>query len=208
MRIFELQGWDDLRMPAAKNADYIPVADKLISAIEKYGFKKLASGSKGIVFEHPGKPFVYKIFTEDMGYYHFLQFCLKHKGNPHLPSLKSKIIDLAAIANRTDDEINVVHKHPLMVKIERLDEISGNEFYSNKEMVMFINKLFFKQKPDNIDQTEFEDTIFKWMKENSKLAHTLIDLHTAFANSDHKINLSHMSFMKRGDTLVLSDPLE
>lgn len=207
MRLYELHGWDELRLPAAKNTEYVPAAEKLLSAIEKYGFKRLASGSKGIVFEHPGKPVVYKIFTEDMAYYNFLKFCLEQSDNPHLPKIKSKIIDLADIANRRDDNIDAEHMHPLMVKIERLTEISGNEFYSNRELNYFINKLFYKKLPDGMDQGKFEEINFKWLKENQKLAHTLIDLHTKFASSEYEFDFSHKSFMKRGDTLVIADPL-
>lgn len=69
----------------------------LIKVLGTYGFALVGAGVNGAVFQHPGYPFVLKVYRTDHGYDEWLYFCRTHPQNPHVPKVKGNTMRLNAI---------------------------------------------------------------------------------------------------------------
>lgn len=79
MRLDELVG--------VKQHQHLSLKDLIIAFQKESGYKKLGDGAFAYAFKHPTKPEVLKLWVADSAYEHFIEYCLAHKNEKHLPKL-------------------------------------------------------------------------------------------------------------------------
>lgn len=59
--------------------------------LEQKGWQRAGQGSYGLVFSHPNKNYVLKLYDDDAGYNTFLDFLETQQGNPNVVMMKRRI---------------------------------------------------------------------------------------------------------------------
>lgn len=162
-----------------KNNDW-GLPENLIEWLKGKGFKMIGEGHYSYVFSSESEDFVVKVNNGermDKGYLEFVEFCRQNKGNPHLP------------------KIGTVKKYDnwYIVFIEKLEEFEELGGYSKIKLVVDI-----KDEADNW-KTSITGDIAKQVKDCGKLLKQIKYL----GDDDFHVD----NLMKRGDTLVITDPL-
>jgi hypothetical protein len=163
----------------------------VIDYLKERGLTFLGKGVYAAVFDHPsfGGRYVLKVFC-DPNYEQFLNFCIKNRGNDHLPKVIGKVMPLG--------------QNGRMVRIEKLRPFSDDD-YSSWDMGILTefawNMMTKKPAPedwkklahwaDRNDLRDFCGTVFDLIRVKPKGAR--MDLHAG-------------NFMWRDRTLVISDP--
>ena len=148
--------------------------------LEQNGFKFIDKGSFGAVFERPGYPWVFKIFTRDPAYLHFVKYAMAHQGNPHLPRIKG-------IIKINDDTY--------AVRMERLSPIP----LGSEPAMSLIRKIV------NIDSYgDLSDADAAWI---DKTFPGISAFFKSFPLGDFEYDLHLQNFMQRGNTMVIVDPI-
>jgi hypothetical protein len=198
MRIRELTGYKsnilyqkakEIFSPSQKDVKLDIQFDQWTEIMSQNGFTHLGSGSFGSVYEKDGYPWVFKIFKADPAYLKFFKFARRNQNNPNLPKIKGGLIQ--------------INNETFAVRIEKLREITRNEFLKVDEIVnTFIDIIADERTPDELEPDEY--TMFKqhynlyeivyalWNSDTFK--HTILDIHGG-------------NIMMRGNTPVLSDPV-
>lgn len=61
--------------------------------LQAAGYQRIGKGDFGAVYEKPGRNYVLKVFTVvDRGYRNFISLALAHQDNPHFPRFSGKLI--------------------------------------------------------------------------------------------------------------------
>lgn len=183
-RIDELQGVK--AHTSQKFTNKLEVYRYLISK----GFSILGTGQYGAVFDHPSfrGRYVLKVFA-DTFYEAYLNWVVKQGGgNPHLPGIVGKVMKLTPDAS--------------MVRIERLQELPREQY----------NRLYARRiadilnYPNKFPQSEMDKLVPHADREGLRdLYKTLIDISYA-RPSGAMLDLNPGNFMKRGGTIVITDP--
>jgi hypothetical protein len=148
--------------------------------LEQNGFKFIDKGSFGAVFERPGYPWVFKIFTRDPAYLHFVKYAMAHQGNPHLPRIKG-------IIKINDDTY--------AVRMERLSPIP----LGTEPAMSLIRKIV------GIDSYgDLSDADAAWI---DKTFPGISAFFKSFPLRDFEYDLRLQNFMQRGNTMVIVDPI-
>jgi len=198
MRISELTGYK--QHPAFKAAQELGsdpgLNDKsygrkekknLSTQLETLGWTLIGSGQFSLVYANPKFNYVLKIFTQDSpGGIEWLEYVVANQNNPFLPRIYGKMWRISFTA--------------YAIRMERL-----TPFKSKKDPV------FSKYIDPNIQSRSWEE-IFDEENEEFLKEHWP-DLDAAFEtilklsqyNGDDDLNLSNI--MKRGDSLVITDPV-
>jgi hypothetical protein len=71
----------------ARDLEGEPVPEPIL---QRHGYTVIGSGMQGAVAEKPGAPWVLKVFTARSPYRHFVEYAIKHQGNPHVPRFYSE----------------------------------------------------------------------------------------------------------------------
>lgn len=71
-----------------------PIWHRIDYEMAKKNFKKLGNGFYGSVYHNPKHSYVIKVFSKDNGFLTWMQFVKQNQQNPHVPKLKSKVMDL------------------------------------------------------------------------------------------------------------------
>lgn len=153
--------------------------------MKQYGFKHLGSGNFGSVYERPGYPWVFKIFTYDKAYFNYLTYAMNHQGNPHIPKIKGKYIK--------------INKNTYAVRIEKLTPISDTAFRKISEILNKIDIIIHTDDKSN------EDIAF--IKNNYDLYELLMILYKTDTFSEYGKDMHSSNIMMRGNTPVLVDPV-
>lgn len=205
--------------------------DSIIEKIKQQGWSYLGRGMYGIVFGHPDKNYVLKLFN-DKGYSFYLEFIKKHSDNPHVVKIKEIISDGFGINKKWKlvaiEKLNPI-KFPNWVDyiasyyssfLDNGDDV-GNDFYNTLEN--FEKYLTTRSKSDisfyqsiklknNINNTKKAVRRLYFFIENYlDLFRILFELNK-FKNSTSysgQFDLHTGNFMKRPSTgeIVVTDPL-
>jgi hypothetical protein len=161
--------------------------ENLSNHLEKLGWTLLGSGMYSLVYANPKFKYILKVFTKDTpGSVEWLHYVKANQNNPFLP--------------RVYGEVTWISRTALAIRMERL-----TPFVSKTDPV------FDKYIDPRIKSRSWEE-IFD--EDNSEfLEEHWPDLAAAFDNiqqysdysGDDDLNLSNI--MKRGDTLVITDPV-
>jgi hypothetical protein len=161
--------------------------DDITRYLKQYGFKKLKTGSNAIIFSHPKKKYVIKIFgNTDEAYYRFYEFCLRHQDNPHLPKFVGKMVSKNNFS---------------IVRIERLKPNSIDPKERHKICQTFHTMFYNKVSNKNDKLYHIDSPYVKMLYPTMELILNDMDLtrlHSDFGGSD---------LMMRGQTLVIIDPV-
>ncbi|RYD61313.1 MAG: hypothetical protein EOP83_17335 [Verrucomicrobiaceae bacterium] len=177
--VTELQG---IKQDAATVFDS---KDHVVEFMVKKGFTVLGQGQWGAVFDHPDfkRRYVLKLFS-DRYYEAFVNACIVHPGNPHLPRFFGKVMKVTDTAR--------------MVRIEKL-----KPFNSDQRTEEFLDDVGFEiaergritrmqtLAAENLGLSELLPTMLS-LGENLPEG-AIYDIHAE-------------NIMKRGNTLVITDP--
>lgn len=197
MRLYELTGYKNHPLYHAikglkpnKSGDPSSSFDprsmqKVIDQMEMEGWELLPKGwgyySK--VFGHPNLPYVAKIFYDDDGYSKYLELMQNSQDNPHVPKLRGKQMSITDKAN--------------VVRIEKLQKVAGVtdpifKQYVDPSLPPTHGNLF--DNPKNYD----------FLQENWPELWELLLQIKMYGRAD---DISTNNVMKRGNTLVITDPI-
>jgi hypothetical protein len=211
MKINELEISNQLKDPKFDITD-------MKGLFSQHGWEFLGSGVEASVAKHPNKQYVLKVFNTNSHYRLFVKFCEQHKGNLHVPKF-----------NRYVKEIpNTPYSYVRMEELEAISYIRYDEFlselcvmvhYLQNSRIKFNNwplvKLFysFSRLPYKIDDLKNKKILMKLLTtkfdhvpDNSWFTICSDLMKDAKSNGIKYIDLHDDNFMKRGNTLVITDP--
>lgn len=152
------------------------------------GFVKLGGGAFGEVYEKEGYPWVFKVFHGDPAYLDFLRFAIAHQSNPHVPKIKGQPF-------RIDD-------NTYAIRIEKLQPWGGYFELQTGDNLGLQDFLRWWNPPMKPEQIEF----LKRHKAEG-LIEVLNGLAELCRSKNHRLDLHAGNTMRRGNTLVIVDPL-
>lgn len=194
-------------------------------------FKKLGLGATGEAY---GKnDLVYKFWLEDSAYEKYVEYCLKHQNNPHVPKFLSKIKSIHSFFLRPSefpDKIKYI-KMEKLTDIGMEDKVPGLELDDSSKPVIIDrwgwDPLTYGFFVDNVSQIISEEGNAKksldafcdllkeknvkadnnWKKEFLEIFELMFDIEPLFIGDTNNNRDYHIgNFMKRGKTLVITDP--
>lgn len=181
--------------------------DDLLEYLQQHDFKKMGRGFFSEVWASDSESFVIKINMGryyDENYLKFVEYCRNNKQNPHLPKM-GKIKNLKTING----------KDFYILFIEKLDTLSASSlgFESSDDYYHFMCEACKVYLEDNSDidgiildlsdeYNIYHDIMRRQLKELVKIYTDMIEL-VGKDNMDMKIK----NVMKRGNTLVITDPV-
>lgn len=179
-----------------------PDFDQAKEILKKAGYTLLGSGGFGDVYEKPGANYVLKVFSKfDKGYKAYVEFC-KQQSNPHFPKFFGKLVNVSelVLAIRTE-------------KLERDDDALESNDYDQMNMYMG-NRYKFENEEAMLASTSKViarsiNVVLEIDQQHPgmKDALDLISFELV-AKKSCSPDLFYENIMRRGSTLVLSDPLQ
>lgn len=190
--------------------------------LKNHGFSILGYGIEGLVAQHPTKPYALKIFIKSSRYKKFVDFSKKNINNPHVPKFSRYVADIPGT--------NFSY-----VRMELLESCNKNELienYINSILYLWIacvkntgsnglgslsNALLAKigeitdEKcwlPNDYDNEDIMKEIWKIVGLPDQSWMTAVDNLFLFGirNQIREYDLHSGNIMKRGNTLVITDP--
>lgn len=160
---------------------------KFTEFLADYGFKLVGKGSFGAVYEKPGYPWLFKLFTDDTPYEKYIRWVIAHQNNPHVPKIKGGLIKI-------NDKTFVVR----MEKLKPFNFMSSNLNLSTLSNILFNN-----------DFNELSSNQKAWIKSRFPQLPEVINAIEKIIASDYGIDVDIHSdnIMLRGDVPVITDPL-
>jgi hypothetical protein len=154
----------------------------LTDVLRTNGWKRLGGGQAGTVYHNGKHPNVVKVFMRDSEYLKYFMYVKDHQDNPHVPKVRGKTMRVGT--------------EGLAVRMEPLTPLQG-------DYDPLIRKYIDPKLPFNIDYLLAPDNT-EWLAAHYPYFLKLIQ--DIFELSDtldwHSANL-----MKRGNVLVITDPL-
>ena len=180
--------------------------------LKQYGYKKISKVSRyASVYYKEGEKTVLKLFNKkDIAYISFVEFCLHHQDNTHLPKFSKnaiKIKDTNYFAVRTE----ILKKCPENVGKMLTDYFDGMvyikrkygsfvEFQQENQMLIYDTLYYIFQNDDKINK------FLSWVKNNS-LFETFNMIIEQF-NGKFSFDMHSDNLMLRGSTIVIIDPIQ
>jgi hypothetical protein len=156
--------------------------------MQENGFSKLGSGAFANVYERPGYPWVFKIFTRDPAYLEWLGYVTANRGNEHVPKLRGKPFK--------------INNDTFAVRMEKLSPLPDN--YHDDPLIDAV--MWGGVPPTSQSKRTITDA-----------GHTdLLSVLSAINNiayggnshtKDYGADLHRFNVMLRGNTLVITDPV-
>lgn len=189
-----------------KNTDW-NYPNELLEYLQQHDFKKMGRGFFSEVWASDSESFVIKINmgrNYDENYLKFVEYCRNNKQNPHLPKM-GKIKNLKTIDGRDF----------YILFIEKLDTLSapslgfeGGNDYNNFMRAACVAYLNDRSDLDGIildlsgEYNIYHDSMKKQLSELVKIYSDMIEM-VGMGNMD----METKNLMKRGNTLVITDPV-
>lgn len=197
-----------------------PGIKNLENTIVKQGWEVLGRGSHGVVAQHPDKPFVLKIFSDTSGYKEFIEFAQANRGNVHLPRILRK---MKPIPGTRFISVGLERLEPwdAWEDAESVDNYLPNICFLCARLVTantYVSELFIDIINEQLDSMGGWD-YFERAVGNRKLGR----LWTKIGDPDQQwkqvvtgifsefsagsLDFSDNNIMRRGRTLVITDPI-
>jgi hypothetical protein len=172
------------------------------------GYKKIGKGGSSLVFTKSGKPYVVKVYQSDRCYEEFLKLARRHPNNPFyprfydkvytLPGNKWKAIKLETLAVASVDDLK--NNLPLIACLAIEERKQTNDWKDNTGLADTLQILgYFSDDFDDLLDIYYDATELE--KQTAKQVIGLI--HRKNCLNDLYIS----NFMKRGEQLVITDPV-
>jgi len=169
----------DMDAPEQSHADQI---NHVVDELHKVGWKTLGKGFQAHVLEHSGYPFVLKIVKNGDSYIEYIKVANSMPNNPFFVKTRGKGVNFG-------NEIYAL-------RLEKLSEIAS---YKDPFYRKYIDPSL-ECYCDNLVSEENEE----FLKENwPDLLQALSIIFKKWPDND----LAHGNYMRRGDTLVITDPV-
>jgi hypothetical protein len=201
MRLSELTGYKN--RPEYKTLTTAPSLEKFIDSAKKSGYTVYGVGGNGSALKHPGKNYIYKIFSsrsENIGYHAYVNWVLKHPNNPYVP----KIGRPTKLANTSHGSTTGPMKRDFyFIRIEILDPAKGE---NDPRFKKYIDPKYDLKNTDRFKRDfAVAPTLFDHAKGslwfNDKNYKEIWD----FAADQLDMSIDNVMF--RGDQLVITDPM-
>lgn len=212
-------------------------AEQIISFIEReFGdsqkLRVLGQGANGVAIEVQGQ--VFKMWMNDSAYRDFISYVQGHSSNPFLPKLQSGIKKMPAFFLRREDAGSVV-SYVKMEKLEPIGSMANyswtiktrptyqdydeedndsTQYSANLTQVCeFMNAVTPSEIPISVRFGSWiagKQNGVKYSKDEMEpdLQLLLVTLYEIkFLNRSHSVDLHGGNFMRRGDQLVILDPI-
>lgn len=193
MRLFELTGYKG--HPVYQAGQKIKTSDEtgdtrydrktmkdFVKSMKNEGWDEIGHGGFAVVFAHPNYPYVVKVFHNDNAYRHYFQYVKRNQNNPHVPKVRGGIITL-------NDRSHAV-------RLERLEPLSG-------PTDPILKKYIDPTLDPYIENLDNEQNYTFLMRKWPELYHAMLDADMMGG----RVDIKYDNVMKRGNTLVLSDPV-
>ena len=182
--------------------------ENLLDYLNEHGFKRMGKGFFSEVWASESEKFVVKINmgrNYDENYLKFVEYCRNNKQNPHLPKM-GKIKSLKTIDGRDF----------YILFIEKLNPIQRSDigFESDSDCRVFMRlacRAYIRNGMNDLeeivselssDYNIYHDSIKKQLAELVKIYSDMTEL----VGADN-IDVAIRNIMKRGNTLVITDPV-
>ena len=204
MKLFELVG-----VKGQKDKDLL----QLIKDLDEVKFKKAGEGAAAQVFEVNGM--IYKFWAKDSAYEKFIEFVEKNQDNPHLPKLKSKVKEIRTFFKKPQGFPDTIK----YVKMEKLDPITYHEKIHGTKNVFIVDiikeiyysidhKSEFREVESLAKEAEGSKLSDQSLKEIKGLYDTFVQMYDKIPGINKMlVDLHAGNMMKRGNTIVITDPL-
>lgn len=157
---------------------------KFTEFLKDHGFVQLGMGAFGAVYEKPGYPWVFKIFTGDPAYRRYISYVIQNQSNPYVPKIKGGIIK--------------INQNTFAIRIEKLEPF--RRAASSKKILTLYQIL-----RDARTVSDIYDKDMEWLRKNYP---EIIDVLTAIGRSKGNwLDIHSKNLMMRGKTPVLADPV-
>lgn len=186
---------------------------------DKYNIELIGTGHYGMVFKCPKWNYVVKIFEKDNGYLEFVDYCLQHQDNKHLPKFVKKPIRLHKFHTRPKEQTD---PYFYMVRMEELEHCTDEK---NLDMILFLSDnydnlvlmsknrqqkymIYFYKNDKLLHKNVTFDEVIR-MFPDTDIEHIVITFADVITAISWHINDLHMdNIMAREDgTLVITDPI-
>ncbi len=157
----------------------------------EHGFTQLGRGSYGSVWTDYSRVVV-KVFHNDPAYVKFVEFCRSHRGDPHLPKI-SKLYPLAGNSGIVFMELLTPYEGDRKF-VDTMDD------YFHWRMLDFSGRL-------TTQGIKFPEWMPHFAKKNKNLAGTLDELAYYFCQTSYFADIHSKNIMMRGNTIVITDPV-
>lgn len=154
------------------------------------GFRLVGKGSYGAVYEKPGYPWLFKIFTDDTPYEKYIRWAIANQSNPHVPKIKGGLLK---INNRT-----------FAVRMEKLAHFSSQ---LGDEKIQKLRIILSKYE----GEYGMERSEKNWLTSTYPKLLQVVDAIEKIYHSDDSFGMDMHgdsgNIMLRGDVPVITDPL-
>jgi len=147
----------------------------------------MGEGAFGAVYEKEGYPWVFKVFHGDPAYLDFLRYAIAHQNNPHVPKFKGKPFKI-------DDKTYAIRMEKLYEWTSYFD-LMGH----TKSLMYAVSSWRPPVSPD-------QEAVFK-SRGAAGLIPVLNNLAQLCGSKNYRLDLHHGNIMRRGNTIVIVDPL-
>jgi hypothetical protein len=174
--------------PDDGNTEYDPEKMGTVTQqLEKLGWHPIGSGYYAQVFENPSKPYVLKIFVNDDFYLKYLRIIKANKNNPHVPRIFGNPVKITPTVSA--------------VRLEKLIPLTG-------DTDPIFKKYVDPSLPPELDYAfDIEDENQKFAKKYHPELVKLMKVINRAAGMGGDNDLNYHNVMRRGDTLVITDPI-
>lgn len=156
---------------------------KFTDFLKSHGFTGLGMGAFGAVYEKPGYPWVFKIFTGDPAYKRYLDYVIRNQSNPYVPKIKGGIIR--------------INQNTFAVRMEKLTPMPN-------AIPRKVADLYWRLR--NINRaSDLNRKDLEWMQKNYPEILPILDALSRV--SGDRLDIHHKNMMMRGKTPVLVDPV-
>lgn len=202
MRINELTGYKNIELyKKAKEIFGSDIRDKPIyvsldeweNIMHQYGFKLLGTGNYGSVYEKPGYPWVFKVFTYDKAYFKYFNYARRNQRNPHLPKIKGNYIR--------------INNNTFVVRLEKLTPISTEQFRKVSGILDQLTDIIQYNIDEYGNELDHSPEEITFIKKHMDLYELMLTLYKTPEFKDLGKDLHQGNIMMRGITPVLVDPV-
>jgi hypothetical protein len=205
MRITELTGYK--QSPEYQSLTKNPSFQEFVRLAKEKGWTFYGQGGNGAVLKHPGRNWVYKVFSEhaakESGYYGYVTWAAQHQHNPFVPRV-GKPIKIPRTAHRPMFNLPQMPDQDLhIVRLELLEPAKGG---NDPRFEKYIDPKYNRSQTSNKhldlgeELTLYDHAIASLWRYNK-------DYREVWDFAHHQWDMGINNIMFRDNQLVITDPM-